>query len=203
MEIQTKEIAVVKSQVSKAIKAAEEIVVKTDDQMLAAGDVRKKIKVVGKMIKDKKEAITKPLNDALKQVRELFRPLEDGYEQAESLIASKMLEYQKLVDAEKRRIEAEAQKKLDDAARDLEAGKITEKEAEKIEKKVETKLEKAPEVIKKSDSFHTRTVKKFRIVDEALIPREYLFVDEVKIRRAMLANVPVAGVEYYEDKTLV
>lgn len=203
MNIDTKELAVVKTQVTKAKSAAEVIVIKTDEQMLEAAEVRKKIKVVGKMIKEKKEAITKPINEALRNIRELFKPLEEGYEQAEGMIADKMLTYQRVVDEVRRKAEIEAQRKLEEAQKALDEGKITEKQVEKIEAKVEAKLEKAPEVITKSEDFHTRTIKKFKIVDENLIPREYLDISETKIRKAMMAGVVVAGVEYYEEKTLV
>lgn len=203
MEIPTKELTVVRTQVTKALSAAEAIVVMNDEQMLEAGEIRKKIKVVGKMIKEKKEGITNPINEALKNVREMFKPLEEGYEKAEGLIADKMLAYQREQDENRRKAEREAQVKLDKAAADLEAGKITEKAAEKIEQKVAVNLEKAPEVIKKSESFHTRTVKKFRIVNFDVIPRVYLSVNETVIRQQMLAGVAIEGVEYYEEKILV
>ena len=203
MEINTKEIAVVKGQVSKAQTAADSIIIVDDATMLEAGETRKKIKLVGKLIKEKKEEITKPMNEALKSVRALFAPLEDGYERVESLIASKMVEYQRKVDAERRRVEDEATRKLAEAQRKAAEGTITDKQAQRVEKSVEKKLEATPEVIKKSEAFHTRTVKKFRILDVTAIPREYLVPDEVKIRAAMMAGQAVSGVEYYEDKIIV
>lgn len=203
MDIQTKEIAVVKTQVSKAISAAESIEIKTDEQMLEAGEIKKKIKIVGKMVKEKKEAITKPLNDALKQVRELFKPLEEGYEQADDMIASKMIAYQRIIEEKQRKIEEEARKKLEEAQKQLEQGKLTEKQAERVENKIEKKLEEAPQVIKKSENFQTREIKKFRIINETEVPREYLMIDEVKVRKAMMAGIVVSGVEYYTDKIIV
>ena len=203
MEINTKEIEIVKTQVTKAIAVVNDLEVKDDPSMLEAGEVRKKIKVVGKMIKDKKETITKPLNDALKQVRSLFAPIEASYEEAESIVSDKRLSYQRKADEARQKIEAEALRKLQEAQKKLEEGKITEKQVEKIEQKLEAKLEQAPEVIKSSQDFHTREIKKFRIVNELEIPREYLIPDEVKIRRAMMSGVEVKGVEFYTEKLLV
>lgn len=212
MEINTKEIEVVKTQVSKAVIAAEKLEVKDDPSMLEAGEVRKKIKEVGKILKEKKEAITKPLNDALKQVRSLFAPIEANYEEAESIISNKMLSYQNKVEAEKRKIEAEAIRKLEEAQRKLEEGKITEKQVEKIEQKLETKLEQAPEPIKSSSYFHTRVDKKVKFSDPKTLTAEqkiklvdegYLVWDEVKGRRDALSGTLTTGVEVYEQKNII
>lgn len=203
MDTHTRELSVVRGQVMRALAVAESIIVGSDEQMLEAGEIRKKIKQVGKIIKEKKEEITKPLNEALKNVRAMFAPLEQNCEEAEMRVSQKMLIYQSKVDAERRKIEAEAQRKMEEAQRKLEEGKISEKQAQAVEARAEKKLESAPEAIKKSEDFHTRTVKKFRILDANAIPRSYLVPDEVAIRKAMMAGVAVAGVEFYGDKILV
>lgn len=203
MQIDTKELSIVKGQVSKAILAADSLIVRSEIQYREAGELLKKIKTVGKLIKQKKESITKPISEALKNVRSMFAPLEDNYELAEKTVSDKIIFYQDQVEAKRHEEELKAQKELEEAQKKLAQGKITEKQAEKIEAKVEKKLEKAPEVIKKTDDFHTRVNKKVRIVDESLIPREYLMVDEVKVRRAVLGGVDVPGAELYEEKTLV
>ncbi len=188
-EIDSKEIAVVEKKVNKTVALAESVVVSTDEEMLKAGELRKEIKDLGKEIEARKKEITDPLNKALKSARDLFRPLEDGFATAEKLLTGKMLSYQKKQDDKRKEVEAKT-------LADLESGKIKESTAEK-------RLEKAPEPIKRSEDFHTRTVKKFRIVDPLAIPRQYLVPDEVKIRGAMMAGTEVAGVEFYEDKILV
>lgn len=203
MHIDSKELSVVKSQVTKATKTAQEIVITNDEEMLEAGEVRKKIKVVGKMIKEKKDSIVKPINEGLKQVKEMFAPIERDCENADEIVSGKMLAYQREQDEKRRKAEREAQAKLEETNRKLEEGKITEKQAEKEVAKVETKLEKAPEAVTKSDTFHTRTVQKCRIVDPNLIPDEYWVIDEVSVRKAVLAGVVVPGAEKYEEKTLV
>ncbi len=203
MEINEKELAVVKKEVSAIVAMAEETQVTDDNSMLAAGDVRKKIKAVGKMVKEKKESITSPLNEALKQVRSMFAPIEAMYEEAENVVSAKMLTYQRDVEEQQRKAEAEALKKLQEAQRKLEEGKITEAQVQKIEEKIEQKLEELPQIIKKSADFHTREIQKFRIINESELPREYLVPDEVKIRKAMMAGIEIKGVEYYKEKTLI
>ena len=91
MEINEKELAIVKKEVSAVVAVAVQTEVVDDDSMLTAGEVRKKIKVVGKMVKEKKESITQPLNEALKQFRAMFAPIEAMYEEAEVVIAESCL----------------------------------------------------------------------------------------------------------------
>ena len=114
-----------------------------------------------------------------------------------------MLAYQKEQEQKRLKAEREAREKEEETRKKLEAGQITEKAAEKQLAKVEEKLEKAPEVIKSSETFHTRKNKKFRIVNVDLIPRAFLIADEVAIRKAMMAGTEIAGVEYYEESTLI
>lgn len=189
----TKEIELVKVQVSKALQAVESIVVNNDESMLEAGDMRKRVKTVGKMIKERKEAITKPINESLKSIRALFLPFESDYEKAEEIITSKMLSYQKSVDDERIRIEAENLKKIKEQGN----ASIVDHSAPKIQ------LEIAPEVIKKSEDFHTRTNKVFKVVDKSKLPIKFLIADEVAIRKAMYAGIQLEGVEYSEEKVIV
>lgn len=44
-----------------------------------------------------------------------------------------------------------------------------------------------------------RTIKKWRVVNEALIPRQYLVVNEAEITKAMRMDIVVPGVEFYSD----
>lgn len=203
MLIPKEEVSLVKTQAIKAVTTAEKIVITTDEEMLTAADVRKKIKQVGKMIEEKKKAITGPINEALKEVRDLFRPIEENCEQAEKIIAGKMVTYQTEQDRKRRETEAKVQKELEETQAKLEAGQITEKQAAKVEAKVEKKLEKAPEAITKSASFHTRTVRKFRIVNADRIPRVFMIPNEAAIREEMRADRAIEGVEYYEEKIMV
>lgn len=203
MEQKSKEIVAVEKSVNKAMLAVESIVVDSDESLLSAGEFRRSIKDLGKQIKEEKEKATKPLNDVLKLVRSWFSPIEENYEKVENIVTSKMQEYQRQVDIKRKKAEAEAQAKIDQAKKELEAGNISEKQAEKVIAKTEVKLEKAPEVIKSSNTFHTRKVPKMRIVDATKIPKEYLIIDEVKLRKAVLSGVIVPGAEYYEEETMI
>lgn len=202
-EIETKEISVVKRQVTMAMKEATDLFIDSKESMEMAGEVRKRIKQVGALIKARKEKITKPLNEALKSARDLFRPLEENHEEAEAIVGQKMITYQKQVDEERQGIEAEANTKKAEIDRKLAEGEITESSAKRSEKSIEKKIGKAPEEVKKGESYHTRTIKKFRVIDRTKIPLEYMMVNEVAVRGAMLQDVVVPGIEYYLDKIIV
>jgi len=187
----TQELAPIKSQVSKAVSAATALEIKTADQMTNATDILGKIKTVGKMIKSKKETITKPLNEALRNARAFFAPLEKQFNDAERIVKNKMLDYQR---AEM----AKATKKTEKIENKVESGKMSfDKAADKIE---EATPEKTVEANLGAVQF--RTIKQVIIEDESLLPREYLVPDMVKIKKVALAGVSIAGVKVV-DKQVV
>jgi len=200
IEVDEKEVQIVEKKVNKQLSIAEALVVSDDKEMLQAGEIRKDIRELGKEITERKKEITDPLNKALKSARALFAPLEEGFAKADKLIASKMLRYQSEQEAKRKKIEEKA-------IADLEAGKIKEATAER-------RIEKAPEPIKKSEDFHTRTVQKVRITPlsevkvslEELafyIEKGYIVWDEVMVRRAVIGGIEIKGTEKYEEKVLV
>lgn len=82
----------------------------TDDEQAAAARGLASLKANAKELKAKKEAITKPLNAALKEVRSQFKPAEERLESLESLIKAGLLAYHNAQ-------EAEAQAKIDAIAK--------------------------------------------------------------------------------------
>lgn len=201
--IDTKEVAVLQKKVSRAVADAESVVVTTDEEMLRAGELRKENKILGKGIETRKKEITDPMNQAIKSVRALFAPLEEGFEKAEKLLARKMLDFQDKQDNIRQKAQDEVDRKAEETRKKLEEGKISEKQATLLVEKAETKLDRVPEAILKSETFHTRVEKKFRIVNLSLIPIEYHLANEVMIRKVMYAGIQLPGVEYFDEKILV
>lgn len=187
-----KELGLVKAQVTKAVSAAQAIEIKTHEDIAQATDVLSRIKTVGKMIKDRKEAITKPLNDALKSARALFAPLEESYEEAERIVKSKMIAYQNEIDRKAQEEAAKIAKKLED-------GKISEATAMK---KIDA-LPEAPMTVQgNKGAIKTSKVKKFEVIDKSKLPIEFLLPDEVAIRKAMHAGQELPGVKYWEENQI-
>lgn len=149
------------------------------------------LKKVKKFITEKKESITKPLNEALKNTRELFKPVEVKIETIEKYLNGELLTYnRKLIDEQKKR-EAEAVKKVEEATAKGEEVKI-----DKIVKKVENVQEKIEQI-------KTRTIKKLRIIDKTKIPFDYLEPNEVKIKQALAQGVNIPGAELYDETIAV
>lgn len=190
MEIDQKEIAVVKQQTTKAHQAAEALVIANAKDMTSAADMLGKIKTVQKLIKTKKEDITKPLNEALRNVRSLFAPVEESADESERLIKGKMNAYQVEQDRIAREEEAKIQKQLD-------AGRI---KPETAIRKTEAIAKPQTAVKGERGAVQFRTVRKVVIEDAASLPREYLIPDFVRIRKEALAGVAIAGVKVVEEK---
>src|SRR3990167_7974452 len=76
------EVSDIKQGLTRADTRIAELVIEDQSGLESATDILAKIKQMGKIIKDRKEKITRPLNDALKSARELFAPLESKCIQA-------------------------------------------------------------------------------------------------------------------------
>lgn len=186
-----KEIATVKTQVTKAFQNAGEVVIKNPEDLVKATELLSRVKTVAKNIKILKEGVTKPLNEALRNARLLFSPMEDQVNSAERVIKGKMIDYQ---NAE----EKKAAKKEVKIVEKVETGKMDMVQAaEKIEE-----ARPATNIKSTTGSANFKKVKNFRILDESLIPREYLVIDMVKVRKVALAGVAIPGVEVYEESVV-
>lgn len=200
-DIETKEVTVVKQQSTKALAAANELTIKTAEDMTAATDHLSKMKQVGKMIKERKEQITKPLQEALNSARDLFKPIEANLAEAERVVKSKMVTYQ--TDLEK---EAETERLR--LAKRVEKGTMR---PETAVKKME-QIQDAPKSVQgASGAMAFRNVKKVRFADLSTITPEgilelarggYLVWNETAARRDALSGRAIAGVEVYEEKVV-
>ena len=137
--------------------------------------------------------ITKPLNIALKAARELFAPVDAMFENADNIVGRKLLDY-------KRKIDADAAKQAAKIAADLESGKI--KKLETAERRIEN-LEQVQKTTHTSvGDVQFRKIKKVRITSLDLLPDAYWIVDEVKLRKDVLAGIVVPGAEMFEVETV-
>lgn len=191
-EQETKEVAVVERNASKILDAANAITIASDADLAAATDQLSVIKKLGKELKERKEAITKPLNEALASARDLFRKPETVLSDAERIFKRKMLDYQ-----------TEQDRKADEERARLAA------RVERGTMKPTTAMSKMSDISGattsmqgKVGSIKTMTLKKYRIVDETKIPREYLVPDMRAIADAFKAGVQVPGAEEYEEKVI-
>lgn len=143
------------------------------------------IKTIRKSVDEKKDTVVKPLNEALKNFRNLFKPIETKLDTVEDFVKGEVFKYnQKLL--------AEQKKREDEARAKIEAGASIEEASKKVEN-----------INNKIDQIRTRKVAKLKITNESLIPREYLIPDTNKIVGDLKSGVPVAGCEIVYEEIMV
>lgn len=143
-------------------------------------------------VKAQKEKLTKPINESLKNVRAMFKPLETTYEGAIEMLRAKMSSYQTQEVARVREEEAKIAERtkagkgnlsIDTAVRKIEAIETPEKEVATDEGLVQFV-----------------EVKKFEVIDMKLLPIEYHVADDMAIRKAMKEGKELAGVKYWTEQ---
>lgn len=151
-----------------------------DEERAALAEALVDIKTEIKAVDAKKKRATQPMNEALKEVRGWFKPLEGIYKAAEDEGKRLLLTY----DRERReRQQAEL--------------------AHAVETQDRTALIRATIPEQKIDKTSKRKVWRVKVHDKTQVPQAYLLVDE----RALLAlarsgkDAP-AGVEFFQEETL-
>lgn len=143
-------------------------------------------------ITNEKEKVTKPLNEALKAERARWKPAETACEEAIEITRKKMGQYQ----TEQMRLAKIEEDKIADRVGQGKGFLKPETAAKKIDE-----IKRADvSVVADSGMVKFRTVKKFQIINESVVPRMYLIVNETAIRQAMLSGIAVEGVRYYEEQ---
>lgn len=186
----------VKRQVTTISNQAGDLTIDSNESLSQATDILSKIKTAAKDVKTRKEEITKPLNDALKSARSLFKPIEDDLAVAERTIKDKMLDYSNEVEAEARKQAA----KLEDR---VERGTMRTDTAMRKMDEIETV---GSSVQGEKGSVQFRTVRNIKIVDPTKIPLKYLSNEKVlaaisaAVRTDVLNGTKVDGVEIVEER---
>lgn len=189
-----KELVEYKEKVSGVKVAADNYVVASQDDFSKGADLLRQVKDVKKFLTDKKEEITRPLMQALASVRDLFKPLEGAYADAEKTIKAKMLAYQ---EEEETRIAKEKER----IANRVEKGTMR---ADTAAGKLENLGDVATSVSGSIGKVNTRVLTKVRVIDESIVPREYLSPNLTLIAEAVLRKgIEIPGVEKYEEKVIV
>lgn len=182
-----KSLVPLKKKIATIADQVEGMKIDSVDSLKEAVTILSTLNKFGDAVKEKKELLTKPLNEALKNARKMFSPLEEVYEGAIEMLRSKMGEWQ--TKQVKMRQEAE----LAIAERVKEGrGNLT---VETAVKKIEALDVVDKEVATVEGLVQFREKKVLKIIDVDLIPREYLVVDEKKLLDDLKNGKIVAGAE--------
>lgn len=200
MTLTTNEIvAKAEENVLKARQMVDSFIIKTKEDYTKAIDIGTRIKELRKEIEGRREEITKPLNEALKSVRSLFKPLEDGLEMAENALKSRMLAFREIErqqEEEALKIVAQEEAKQKEL---LAKGEVSAMEATKavIGAKIgafEAKVDKTIKTEKGSKSTE-KFITTYEITDKSLIPLVFLEPNMAAIKQAFKEGQPVPGVK--------
>lgn len=200
------------AQANVILAAANALVVSNDAEFAAAAAFVQQIKANAAELDKERTEWKKPIDALSKKVQSLFKPALDIYATAESIAKRKLIAYTE----EQRRIQLEEQRKADEAAR-KEQEKLRQQAARAAEsgkiEKAEVLQQRAASVVApviqreppKVAGITTRKAWKFEVTDPAQVPREYLTVDESKIRKvvaALGAQTNIPGVRVWSEDVI-
>jgi hypothetical protein len=199
-----------KTQALTFFERTKNIQIKTPGDFRDAGElqvlIKQRIKQVVEFCADSIELAHKAHKAALAQEKAMLEP----YEQAKAILDPQIKAH--LRNEEKKRFELEAQireanrrqqeeERLRQAVALEQAGRKDEAEVALIQP-IFTPPVILAKAVPKVEGMSSRKVWKFKISNEALLPREFLVPDTVKIGqvvRAMKGVTNIAGVEVFED----
>lgn len=175
-----KELSEVRSEIDKGLELIQDFEISNDEDQELAAEILRDVKEKYRGFEDKRKTITGPLNVALKEVNNLFRPMRVALESCERLLKSKISGYQAKQDAANRLALQEAQQ-----------AESTQEASEALAK-VET--------VQSPQGVNVRHVWKAVVVDVDKVPRLFLSPDLDKLAEyaAQFDGEPgdVAGVRF-------
>lgn len=181
----TKELTTIQKSLSPIVDKALSITIKKPEDMVEATTLLSKLNSFNDRIKEEREKVTAPLNEALKAERARWKPAESANLEAIDYIRAEMSRYQTAqIAIQKAKEHAIAEK--------LTSGKISmDKAVAQIEKV------KTPEKTVTTDAgaVQFRETAILKIWDYTMIPNEFMLPDEKKILATLKEGKKVAGCE--------
>lgn len=153
-----------------------EVLVTNKDEYTQAGDVMKMCKQKIKEVEEERKTFTAPIDEAKKRImakaKEITEPLEKYIEKIEKAMGSWYLAEQKRIAEENKRLEEEA---------------IAKAQAEQsTSTDIVVPIVESVKTTRGQVSTTTGTTyNDFELVDLSLVPREYLMLDESKVKEAI------------------
>lgn len=169
--------------ISLVARKVVEITVVDEKSKAVAGEMLSKVNLYNDSLQEQKQTITKPLNEALKNARALFAPLEKQCEEAIEYLRGQLGTYQT-------RLMLEQKKKTEEIASKVASGKIDISEASS---RIGEVLVGGGSVVSESGMVKFRTDVVLEIIDAKKVPREYCVVDEKAVLKALKGGSKIAG----------
>lgn len=181
------EVKDVEKKVSPLQEAVSGLTITSPEDFTIAVELGGQLKTAQKFITEKKELLTKPLNEALKNARDMFRPFETSLDALEKILKGKMLDFK----------DAEEKKRLALEAR-VDKGTMKSETATAKVQEMTQKTERSETGAKATETYRLEYV----VTDKAQIPLQFLVPDMVAIKQSFKEGQPVAGVEVRKVKSI-
>ncbi|GAB1371165.1 hypothetical protein MASR1M45_12270 [Candidatus Kapaibacterium sp.] len=196
-----------KSQIEKLATQCNNVVITNIENLETAKHLAKTAKAIENLIEEKRKEITAPILNEKKKIDDFAKTLTSKLNDALKNIRGQILSFEKRLEeeriAEQRRIEAEKrelEERLKKAAlEDTGSAEVLEKESLKL---IEMNEQSAK--LSNQTSNSVRKVWKYSISDMTLIPRDYLTVDEKKVKDAISSGIrEIPGILIFQEDQLV
>lgn len=159
-------------------------------EYLQAGQGLVEIKSRWKAVEEKRTSLVKPLNDVVKNINAMFKPVLDQWDTTMDVVKRAMLDYQVR--------EADAQRKALQAAATMAQQGQTGQEFHAL-------VAQGSAMPVKPQGITSRVIWRWKVTDAALVPREYLCVDASKLDAVVKEakeGVKIPGIEVYREEVM-
>jgi len=206
-----------KEQIKAIAEECKNIVINSKESLADAKNLAKDAKRIENLIEDKRKELTKPLLDEQRSIKSFADNLTSELNNALKGLRGQILAYeieqerirkeeQRKLDEERRRQEEELRRKAEELAKQLENdAEVDETELQVIkddmQKLQDIKTEQFQVDADRSKSI--RLIWDFELTDLSLVPREFLMLDEAKVKAAIkleVRNIP--GVRIFQKEQL-
>lgn len=183
----TKELTIIEKNLSPLAEEAKSLKIKNEGTLHMAVEILSKLNKLNDKIKEEKERVTKPLNEALKAERSRWKPIETVHEEAITILRNEMSRYQTdLVQTQKKEEEKIAKRvapgkgnlSIETAVKKIEAIEVPEKEVATTQGLVQF-----------------REVKVLKVTNLNSIPHEYFDLNETRLLNDLKTGKIVLGAE--------
>jgi hypothetical protein len=188
-----------RNEIRRVLGEAKALEVTDDESNVQAAETLSTAKAIFKRIETKRKAIIEEPDGFVRAVNRVTKSLKDDLSEIEATIKPKMGRYAQ----EQERQRREAERRAQEEAKRLQA------EAERRAKETNTEPVKveAPAIPQKETPVRTAhgttttaKVWKHEVTDETKVPREYLMVNEAKVRQAVKDGVrEIPGVNIFQE----
>lgn len=186
-------LQVLRQESSSVEKEVLGLTIKNDEDLALVSDRIKQVKQLEKRVKEEQEKFTQPAKEIISQAKVKYGPFIERCKSWESLLKKKAAEYM----SSQQKARQEEEEKL---AKRVEKGTMKEETALR-------KLESLPESKSSFDtgksSVRMRMIKSIEVVDETLLPREYLMPNMAKLKAAALQEgKTIPGIKVVEQPSM-